>query len=143
MYESHYQALERALARVEEKVGLQALSERFFALFFALYPQTLGYFSTTHIPSFAPRKYRAITAFLVDTVKHPDFAEGALTDEVRRHIIFGLVDKQHYFALIDTLEVLMREVLDDEWTPELQEYWEDVSQAMKGIITQAATHLFN
>ena len=138
MYERHIELIDAALKRAEEKKGKQYLAEHFFELFFELYPQTKEFFKNTDFPTYAPMKYRMITTFLLDTVKHPDFAEGELIDEVRRHQSFGLSDKEHFISLVDTIEILNKEVLAEEWTDELQSCWNDVSQAMKSIIAEAA-----
>ena len=143
MYERHITLIETALKRAEEIKGKQYLAERFFELFFQHYPQTREFFKNTDFPTYAPMKYRMITSFLLDTVKYPDFAEGELTDEVRRHEAFGLHDKEYFFALVDTIEVLNKDVLGDEWTDELGSCWADVSLAMKGIISEAASWVWD
>ena len=142
MFEQHCVVIEKALARAEELEGMQQLSERFFEIFFEQYPQTLQYFEGTDIPQFAPRKFQIIITFFIDVMKHPDFADGELTDEVRRHIVYGLSDKEYYIALIDAIELVIREALGDEWTDELAEYWNDAALGMKGIVADAATHVF-
>ncbi|NRB37217.1 MAG: hypothetical protein HRU20_01970 [Pseudomonadales bacterium] len=142
MFEKHIQLIDAAFKRAEEIKGRQYLAEHFFELFFHNYPQTKKFFKTTDFHTYAPMKYRMITEFLLDTVKHPDFAEGELTDEVRRHQAFGLHHKEHFYALVDTLEVLISEVLADEWTEELAGCWIDVSQAMKNIITEATSYVY-
>lgn len=143
MFERHIELIEAALKRAEEKKGKQYLAEHYFELFFQNYPQTKEFFKNTDFPTYAPMKYRMICNFLLDSVKHPDFAEGELTDEVRRHFAFGLTDKEHFFAIVDTLEVLIREVLDDEWNDELAVCWDDVSKAMKAIIAEAASWVWD
>lgn len=142
MFEHHIELIEAAFKRAEEIKGKQYLAEHFFELFFENYPQTREFFKTTDFASYAPMKYRMICDLLLDTIKHPDFAEGELTDEVRRHQSFGLHDKEHFFSLVDTIEVLIREVLADEWSDELATCWNDASTAMKGIITNAAGYVF-
>ena len=62
---------------------------------------------------------------------------------MRRHEAFGLHDKEYFFALVDTIEVLNKDVLGDEWTEELGSCWADVSLAMKGIISEAASWVWD
>ncbi len=142
MPDNHIQLIEAALKNAERIKGKQYLAERYFELFFLHYPQTQTFFKTTDFATYAPMKYRMICDFLIDTVKNPDFAEAELTDEVRRHQGFGLYDKEHFYAIIDTLETLMREVLQQEFDDELATSWHDVATAMKSIITEAASYVY-
>ena len=81
--------------------------------------------------------------FLVDTIKHPDFAEGELTDEVRRHIAYGMTNVEYYSDLINSLEMVIRETLGADWSEELEEHWHDAAAGMKAIIAEASTHVFD
>ena len=139
--ENYYRQMQDCLARAEQRVGQERLAATFFAHFFEHFPETMNYFADTDISKFGPRKYRIISTFLLDMIRHPDFAEAELTDEVRRHQDYGLKDKDYYFALIDALQLTVKEALDDEWTVAMEECWQDVSMAMKGVIRQAFTFI--
>lgn len=138
MYEHHVRVLEATLARAIEKRGIDAVAAQLFELFFERFPETQAYFKGTRIASFGPRKFRIIADFLVDTLKHPVYAEGSITTEVMRHQMYGLKDRDYYFALIDCLLICVRSALAEEWTPEVEECWHDAATALKGIIGSAA-----
>ncbi|HEY9033126.1 MAG TPA: globin domain-containing protein [Pseudomonadales bacterium] len=136
--QSCYRQIQQALMLAEQRQGIEMLSEAFFGHFFATYPETREYFRDTDIRKFGPEKFRIVSSFLLDIVRHPDFAEVELTDEVRRHLAYGLKDKAYYFALIDALEQSVREALQQDWEGEMAESWHDVTLAMKGVIGQAS-----
>lgn len=134
----YYETLKRSLEQAEAKESKAVLADRFFRHFFERFPETQEYFSETDISKFGPEKFTIISQFLLDMVRHPDFAEAELTDEVRRHLAYGLKDKDYYFALIDALEQTIRESFPGSWGEQQAESWHDVSLAMKGVIGRAS-----
>lgn len=138
MYEHHIQVMETTLAHAIAKRGIGTVSARLFEVFFGRFPETKRFFEGTSIESFGPRKFKIISDFLIDTLKHPVYAEGSIITEVMRHQMYGLKDREYYFALIDALVECVRYSLDEEWTPEVAECWNDAAAGLKAIIYEAA-----
>lgn len=136
------QVIESSLEQAEQAIGAQALAEDFFQRFFAQYPETRDYFSQTNISSFGPKKFRYISEFIVDIYRHPNYAEGNLSEEVLRHQMYGLVDKEYYFALLDALHLSVKQALDQRWSQEQEEAWSDANAALRHTINTAVTELF-
>ena len=113
MYEEHIQVIETSLNRAIDKVGKKVLSRTLFDLFFERYPETQSFFEETDIDSFGPQKFSVITEFLIDVLKHPDYAEVHLGHEVQRHTVYGLKDREYYFTLIDVMQESVKRALDD------------------------------
>lgn len=62
-------------------------------------------------------------------------------NEVMRHQVYGLKDKEYYFGLIDALMESVQGVLGDEWTEEMAECWSDVTIALKGFVQAGMAYL--
>jgi hemoglobin-like flavoprotein len=138
MIDGQYLLIEKTINAAYEKKGDAVLAQLFFDKFFLHYPETQQFFKTTHIPSFGPKKIRYISDFLIDTVKHPDYAETQIITEVMRHQVYGLKDKEYYYMLLDAFHESVRECLQDEWTEEMEECWVDVVQGVKAQVHEAA-----
>ena len=75
----------------------------------------------------------------MDVVEHPDYAQIHITQEVIRHQVYGLKDKEYYFALVDCIHYAVKQALADEWSSQEEEVWSDIALAFKGIIREAAS----
>ncbi len=139
MHEHYIQLLEQSFNRAQHKVGLEALSSFFFSRFFNIYPETQTFFENTDIDYFKRKKITIIFSFCIDIIKHPDFSQGRISEEIIRHQIYGLNDKVYYFTLIDCLSTSIKAALGDDWKPEYQEVWYDISLAFKSSINEAAS----
>ena len=138
MYEEHIKIIESSLKRGIEKQGLHAIAKNLFVVFFEKHPDTEKYFEGTVIDTFCERKFKIIYNFLIDTLKYPDYADGAVCTEVIRHQIYGLKDKEYYFALVDSVLLSVKLALEEEWTLEIEEFWSDASVGLKKIIYDSA-----
>ena len=138
MIDGQYLLIEKTINAAYEKKGEAVLAQLFFDKFFTHYPETQQFFKTTDISSFGPKKIRYISDFLIDTVKHPDYAETQIITEVMRHQVYGLKDKEYYYMLLDAFHESVRECLQEEWSEEMQECWVDVVQAVKAQVYEAA-----
>lgn len=138
MISDQYVLIEKTINAVYAKKGDIVLAQLFFDKFFHHYPETKQFFKTTDITSFGPKKIRYISDFLIDSVKHPDYAETQIFTEVMRHQVYGLKDKEYYYMLLDAFHESVRECLQDEWTDEMEESWVDVVQGIKAQVYEAA-----
>lgn len=136
--EDYIKLLDSSFDRAKEKIGNDELGALLFEKFFAMYPETPKYFKGTDVSYFRGKKLNIIFVFIKDIIKFPNFAEGHISQEVMRHQMYGLTDKEYYFGLIDCVSITIKEVLESEWTPEYEEAWNDVSMAFKSIVGEAA-----
>jgi hemoglobin-like flavoprotein len=130
--------LERSFNKAADKITIEKLSKNFFDKFFSIYPETQDFFKQSDMNYFSRKKMKIIFEFLVDIVKHPKFAEDFMAQEVMRHQMYGLRDKEYYFTLAGCLQEVVKEALEDEWDPETESVWNDVMSAFKGFVSDAA-----
>lgn len=121
-----------------ESYGKDALAERFFELFFEQFPEAKNFFKGTDAAYFSHRKIEIIYTFFIDVLKHQNYAEGKIAEEVIRHQMYGLNDKAYYIGLIDTLIICLQQVLGNDWSDKSQEAWSDAAMVFKAHIAEAA-----
>ncbi len=142
MYETHLNILGASIERAIDKVGEDVLAAELFRRYFERFPETRErYFHGTNIDYFGVRKFRIIRDFLIDTLKYPNYAEGNMCNEVMRHQVYGLQDKEYYFGLIDALMESVQAALADEWSDDIAECWSDVTIALKGFVQGGMAYL--
>lgn len=142
MYEHHVAVVSASIDRAIGKIGEEALAAELFRRYFERFPETKErYFHATNIAYFGVRKFRIIREFLQDTLKYPNFAEGNMYNEVMRHQVYGLKDKEYYYGLIDALMESVQAALGDEWTDEVSECWSDTTIALKGFVQGGMAYL--
>lgn len=78
-----------------------------------------------------------IFVFLKDVIQHPNYAEGQISQEVVRHQMYGLDDKQYYFTLIDALHQVVRAAQSRCWNDITESSWQDIAYLFKGQITSS------
>lgn len=130
--------LETSFQKAVENVGIEELSTRFFSRFFETFPETNNLFKGTNIDYFRKFKMRVIFDFLIDIVKHPNYAEAHIAQEVMRHQMYGLQDKEYYFTLAACLLEAVKSALGDAWTDEDESAWNDILLVFKGLVSEAA-----
>lgn len=134
--------MEQSIRRAKEKQGEEALAEELFRRFFDRFPETrTQFFTKTDLDYFGVRKFDIIVEFLLDTLKHPNFAEGNMCNEMMRHQVYGLNDKAYYLGLIDSLMESVQAALGDEWTDQLAEHWNDTTNGLKAFVHEGAAYL--
>lgn len=138
MLDNHVSVIEGSIRRAYEKSGADNLAQHFFDSFFTRYPETRQFFKNTDISSFGPKKIRYISDFIIDTVKHPDYAATQIITEVMRHQVYGLKDKEYYYMLIDAFHESVKACLAEEWNETIEECWSDVVLTIKSQIYEAA-----
>lgn len=129
--------LNESFYKAEEKVGHDELGQRFFKQFFQTHPETQRYFKDTDISTFGGKKLNIIFDFIKDIILHPNFAEVQISQEVIRHQQYGLTDKSYYFTLIDSLPLVLKSTLEQDWTEDYEGAWNDLGIAFKSIVGAA------
>lgn len=129
--------LEQSFALANEKKGSDLLADQFFEQFFSTYPETLKYFEGTDIDYFKTKKLNIIFNFIRDIVKSPNYAVGHISQEVMRHQMYGLKDREYYFTLIESLANIVKQAVGNEWHDEYETAWNDTVTAFKSIVAEA------
>ena len=135
--DDHLSILQASYQQAIDSVGEDVLAQQFFDYFFDTYPETLLYFKGTDTAYFGAKKLKIIYQFLLDIIKHPDFAEGQITQEVIRHQMYGLQDREYYCCLIDALQLCVRSANTQGWPDSYETAWNDITIVFKGYIGAA------
>src|SRR5690606_20265373 len=112
-------------------------SQLFFSRFFDTWPETRTYFIGTDVDYFRKKKIRIIFEFLTDIIKHSQYAEDQIAQEVIRHQMYGLKDQEYYYTLANCLYQAVKTTLDDQWDEETETAWNDILLVFKGLVAQA------
>ncbi len=134
MYQAHIKVIETSLAEAKKIDSIEAIADTMFELFFQQHPEATVYFKDYDLSKLASIKFNIIVATIIDTMKFPDFAENYISEEVYRHVIHDLRDKEYYFSLIDALIESLKLTLGDQWSDEIQAYWTEAASGMKHSI---------
>jgi len=134
MYQQHIAAVETSLAQAKEICSIEMLADTMFKIFFDKYPEARKYFADYDLSKLASVKFNIIVVTVIDTLKYPDYAENYISEEVFRHTIHDLKDREYYFALIDALIQSLKETLAELWSPQLEQDWTEAVAIMKHII---------
>lgn len=108
-----------------------------FEVFFARHPESRNIFAKTDLEDFASTKFRLVSTHILDSIKHPEYAEANMVGEVHRHQYFDVKDVEYYYGMIDACREALQQTLTTEWTPETDEYWDEVIQSAKASIQAA------
>jgi serine/threonine protein kinase/hemoglobin-like flavoprotein/Ran GTPase-activating protein (RanGAP) involved in mRNA processing and transport len=111
------------------------LAERFYARLFERYPAVKPLFAHT---SMRRQQHHLASALgmVIDHLRAPDQVETALTTLAERHVGYG-VYPSHYHAVITALVDTLREVMGADWSPELDDAWQDGLGAIASVMIRA------
>jgi len=121
----------------DENGGLDALGLRFYGRLFERYPTVKSLF---HTPAEEQqKKLMASLGAIVASVENPQKLLPFLHAMGVRHIQYKTEDA-HYPAVSENLVAVLKEHLSNEgeWTPELQDTWEQALVAVSTIMMEAA-----
>ena len=142
MEQQHLQLLESSIRLARQQRGGDWLAAELFRRFFDRFPDARRqFFADTDIGYFGERKFNIIAEFLLDTLRHPNFAEGNMCNEMMRHQMYGLADKAYYFGLVDALMESVQTALAEQWNEQYAECWNDTTAALKGFVQAGAAYL--
>lgn len=135
--QSHLDILQASFQKAIDRAGIETLSQLFFSRFFDTWPETRTYFIGTDVDYFRKKKIRIIFEFLTDIIKHSQYAEDQIAQEVIRHQMYGLKDQEYYYTLANCLYQAVKTTLDDQWDEETETAWNDILLVFKGLVAQA------
>lgn len=137
MYDEYARLISESIERARQLAGPHALASTMFTRFFECYPEARGIYADTDVAGFGPTKFRVVCELVLDVVRHPAYAVDNMACEIWRHRYYDVRDVAYYYALIDACRDSIQQVLADEWTPALNECWNDVIQAARATLQQA------
>ena len=138
MYQQHVISIKETVKYASEQHTVKQMAEQLFADFFSHYPEAQTYFADYDMAELGPRKFHILIDSLLDTLQYPDFAEDRLDEEVFRHLIHNLRDREYYFALLDALYRCIHNNAKHQWQPHNTEHWLEAIAGMKHMIDQGA-----
>jgi hemoglobin-like flavoprotein len=138
MYHDHLKVVNETLAQARGRRSLQDLGDEMLQLFLEQHPEAISSFEGFDLKALAPHKFCKVSDALVDVLKFPEYSESSLSEEVFRHQIYDVKDKEYYFALADALVATIRNTLADVWDLEMEESWADTISGLHHNIDLAA-----
>lgn len=138
MLEDHLQLAEGSIKRARELQSLDELAANMFTLFFARYPEAEQCFNGFDMKAVAPFKFCKVSDALIDVLKYPDYARSSVSEEVFRHQVHDVRDKEYYFALAESFVETIKSALAGDWTPRHDECWNDTLGGLKHNVYLAA-----
>jgi acetoin utilization deacetylase AcuC-like enzyme len=137
IYDKHAKTICANFDQAIKKTSKAQLGVCMLEKFFLRYPEARGLFVGVDIPDFAASKFRIVSEQIIDSVKRPEHATYNMFCEIHRHAYLEIHDADYHYALIETCREAVEEALADEWTPEINEYWNDVVQSAKSVVQRA------
>lgn len=134
MFQQHIKAIENSLEQAKKIQDIESIAGSMFTIFFEQHPEAKHFFTDYDMSKLALVKFNIIVTTLIDTLKYPDYVEGYISEEVYRHTIHDLKDREYYFALIDAMVESLKLTLGEQWTVELEKYWTEGMAGMKHSI---------
>jgi hemoglobin-like flavoprotein len=120
--------LENSFAKV--KGNGSALTQDFYTILFADYPEVQPLFASTHMEKQGKQLFQSLD-FTVNNLRQPDVLGSALKGLGTRHVQYGVLP-QHYPMVGSSLLKAFAASLGTDWTPDIQQAWTDAY----GVVTQ-------
>lgn len=142
MLDDHLELVEQSIASARELRPLSELADKMFELFFKAHPEADVFFEYFDLKEVGPFKFCKVGDALVDVLKFPDYSVTSISEEVYRHQVHEVTDKEYYFALADAYVGAIKWALADGWTAKHQEYWHDTVAGLRhNVVLAAEEHL--
>jgi hemoglobin-like flavoprotein len=142
VYQTHLQVVKKSLADVRHQKPLNQLAQDMFKYFFERHPEAREIFAPFDMAKIESYKFCKIADALVDVLEYPDYSETSLSEEVFRHQIYDIKDKEYYFALAESLVQAIKNTSGESWNEELEECWADAIAGLKhNIVSGICEHV--
>ena len=142
MLDDHLQIVEDSIRQARERRSLDALASEMFELFFECHPEAEDRFHGFDLKEVRPFKFCKLADAVVDVLKYPDYSRTSVSEEVFRHQIHDIKDKEYYFALADTFAATIKSTLGTDWSDRHEECWNDALAGLKhNVYIAAQEHL--
>lgn len=138
MYYDHAKLIEDSIAQVRARRSLDDLAASMFKKFFHRHPEAEAFFTGFDLAEIGPFKFCKVGDAMIDVLKFPSYSESSLSEEVYRHQVHDVRDKEYYFALADAYVETIKETLGDDWTGQHTECWHDTLSGLRHNIDMAA-----
>jgi serine/threonine protein kinase/hemoglobin-like flavoprotein/Ran GTPase-activating protein (RanGAP) involved in mRNA processing and transport len=131
--EQQLMLVEKSFAQISG-MGRQ-VAERFYDTLFARFPGVKPLFA--HV-SMSRQQQHLFTALvmIIENLRSPDALSSSLVSLGQRHVGYG-VRPAYYSAFSTTLLEVLRELLAEEWTAEVEEAWTEALDAITRVVLSA------
>jgi Globin len=143
MYHDHLQAVKATLTEARARRDLQAMGDEMLQIFLTQYPEATATFEGFELDYIARHKFCKVADALVDVLEYPDYSGTSLSEEVSRHQIYDVQDREYYFALVDALVTVVKSSLGDDWDEKTEESWADTVSGFRHNIDLAFRENFD
>ena len=126
--------LESSFAQV--KVNSSEVTERFYTLLFADYPEVQPLFANTHMEKQGKQLFQSLV-FTIDHLRQPDVLSVALRGLGTRHIQYGVLPR-HYPMVGSSLLKAFEASLGTTWTPKVQQAWTEAYEVVVQLMLEGA-----
>lgn len=131
MYQDHLTAVKDSFQQAAAQRGVQELADEMMSTFFEQHPEATAFFDGFDLKTIAVRKYCIVRDAVLDVLQCPDYSETSLSEEVFRHQVHNVKDREYYFALSDALAQTIKTTLGNNWTAEMGESWDDALAGLR------------
>jgi hemoglobin-like flavoprotein len=128
--------LESSFAQVKSK-GLE-LTERFYAVLFADYPEVQPLFVSTHMEKQGKQLFQSLV-FTVDHLSKTDELVKALKGLGTRHVQYGVLPL-HYPMVGSSLLKAFEATLGTAWTPDVHQAWAEAYGVVAQVMLEGADY---
>lgn len=131
--------LESSFAQIRDRSP--EFTDYFYSTLFKDYPQVQPLFANTHMHE-QGKKLFASLVLVVDNLTQPDALAGPLKGLGTRHVQYGILP-EHYPMVGSSLLKSLAFILQDEWSPTLEQAWSEAYAAVTEIMLDGADYTNN
>jgi hemoglobin-like flavoprotein len=128
--------LERSFELVQER-GAE-FSDRFYANLLSDYPAVQPLFANTHLEE-QGKKLFASLVLVIDNLHNPEILSSSLKGLGTRHVKYGVLP-QHYPMVGGSLLKTFAQMLETDWTPDVETAWKEAYEAVAQIMLEGADY---
>lgn len=139
--QKHIDLVKSSIEGAQKLRGVEYLSADMLERFFKIFPEAEDIFQPFDRKQVNMTKFYRVGEALIDVLEHPHYSETALNEEVYRHRTYNIKDKEYYFVMADAFVATLKNTLQENWTEDHEEVWNDTLAALKHNVSLAAKEL--
>ena len=138
MVEQHLQVVKGSIEQARSLSSLDELARTLFERFFERHPEANLFFEGFDLNKVGPLKFCKISDAFVDVLEYPGYSESSISEEVWRHQVHSVRDREYYFALAESFVDTVRTTLGEAWSESHEECWNETLMGLKHNVGLAA-----
>lgn len=138
MLDHHLQLVQGSITQARNLRSLDELASALFERFFSRHPEANHFFEGFDLRQVGPLKFCKISDAFVDVLKYPGYSESSISEELWRHQVHRVQDKEYYFALAESFVETVRATLGEAWSDSHEECWNETLMGLKHNVNLAA-----